>query len=64
VSTELGAKEVNQLNVILDKDSLTLFTSVIPTSLTCTKNCPMCSYVVLMSSPVNFAKSRALKPHG
>jgi hypothetical protein len=50
VSTELGAKQVNQLKVVSDNDngkSLTLCTSIIRTSLTCDRNWPMCSYVII-----------------
>jgi hypothetical protein len=50
VSTELGAKQVNQLKVVSDNDngkSLTLCTSIIRTSLPCDRNWPMCSYVII-----------------
>jgi hypothetical protein len=43
---------------------LILCTLVMPMSLTCARNCPMCSYVVLASSPVNLAKFGTRKPHG
>jgi hypothetical protein len=52
--------EVNQLMAAPVRDNgniLILCTSVMPTSLTCARNNPMCSYVVLASSPVNLAKS-------
>jgi hypothetical protein len=52
VSTELGTKVVNQLKDVPDKDSrnnLTLCTSIIVTSLSCARNCHICSYMVLAS---------------
>lgn len=63
IEIELGASDVNQVNTVLDKDkgnNFTLYTSDVPTSLQCAKNCPMCSKVVLPSSPINLTKSRIL----
>jgi hypothetical protein len=58
---------VNQLKSAPVRDNeniLILCTSVMPTSLTCARNCPMCSYVVLALSPANLAKSSTRKPRG
>jgi hypothetical protein len=67
VSIELGGKDTNQLDAVLDNDkgiNLIVYMSFISKSLTCAKNYPMCSYVVLKSSQVNFTKSGTLKPQG
>jgi hypothetical protein len=67
VSTEPGARDVNLLKEATDNDrgkNLILCTSVMPTSLKLARNWPMCSYVVLVSSPLNLEKSSTLKPHG
>jgi hypothetical protein len=64
---ETSAHDVNQLKAVLNKDNqnnLTLCTSVIPMPLTYARNWPLCSYVVLVSSPVNFEKPSTLKPLG
>jgi hypothetical protein len=67
VSTEFGVSEVNQLKAVPNNNNgkrLTLCTPIIPTSFTCAKNCPMCSYMLLASSPLNFAESGILKQRG
>jgi hypothetical protein len=67
VSIELGAKYVNQLKAIPEsnnRNNLILWTSVMPTSLICARNCPICSYVVLLSSPLNMAKFGIQNPRG
>jgi hypothetical protein len=64
---ELGGSDMNQLKAVLDIDkakSLILCTSVIPKSLTCARNCRICSKVVFESSAVNLTKSGTQKPLG
>jgi hypothetical protein len=58
---------VNQLKDAPVRDNrniLILCTSVMPTSLTYARNCPICSYVVLASSLMTLARFGIRKPHG
>jgi hypothetical protein len=64
-SIEFRGREVNQLKAAPMRDNgtiLILCTLVMPTSLTYTRNYPICSYMVLASSPVNLARSGTRKP--
>jgi hypothetical protein len=66
-SIEFEGREVNQLKSASVRDNgniVILCMSVMPTSLTYTRNCPMFSYVVFASSPVNLARSDTQKPSG
>jgi hypothetical protein len=58
---------VKQLKAAPVRDNgniLILCMLVMPTLLTCARNCHICSYVVLASSPMNLARSGTRKPHG
>jgi hypothetical protein len=66
-SIEFGGREVNQLKAAPVRDNeniLILYTSVMPMSLTCARNYPICSYVIFASSLMNLARSGTQKPHG